>query len=162
MLYCLRQSMIVRCYGRNLADRYQLWKLQLWFFSSHNHFSQLASSRRAYAGYSPTFLLTMTFPSNSGAMSDPDPSTQMAWPTSRRDESMSPEEFRAPLPELLPNNGRAKPARDAKIEERQEEIGRKRLTSWDLFCLSISMLGAQIVWTVELGCVTVMSAQCTE
>ncbi|KAJ3869435.1 major facilitator superfamily domain-containing protein [Lentinula novae-zelandiae] len=31
------------------------------------------------------------------------------------------------------------------------KVLRKRLSTWDLITLSISMLGAQIVWTVELG-----------
>lgn len=29
--------------------------------------------------------------------------------------------------------------------------GKRQLTSWDLITLSISMAGAQIAWTVELG-----------
>lgn len=94
-------------------------------------------------------------------MNDPDPTTQMAWPTSHKDdEPLSPQGYRPPLPELLPNNLRA-PAgagsgsgRDPKLDENPpDEIGRKRLTPWNLFCLSISMAGAQVVWTVELGCV---------
>ncbi|KAJ3921497.1 hypothetical protein F5877DRAFT_35869 [Lentinula edodes] len=34
---------------------------------------------------------------------------------------------------------------------RKPKVLKKRLSTWDLITLSISMLGAQIVWTVELG-----------
>ena len=87
-------------------------------------------------------------------MSDADPPTQTNWPTTRKSTGpIPPEQLRTPLLERLPENVRtpANTTREPKLDKRQEEIGRKRLTPWDLFCLSISMLGAQVVWTVELG-----------
>ena len=102
----------------------------------------------------------MTFPSNADA--DPDPTTQMTWPSSRRSGSSShifksnypgghvesPQVERGPL-----NAGNAKALANA---------GRKkRLSTKDLIFLSISMAGAQIAWTVELGyvyhCLFIMS-----
>ena len=38
-------------------------------------------------------------------------------------------------------------------ESENDAIGTKRLSTVNLFNLSISMAGAQIAWTVELGCV---------
>jgi len=35
---------------------------------------------------------------------------------------------------------------------------KRKLSTWDLITLSISMLGAQIVWTVELGYVLYLDA----
>lgn len=77
--------------------------------------------------------------------SDPDPTTQIPWPAARSRQavqlpsppaSIEPSESRTP--EEVTKNG---PASAAK----------RRLTSWDLFTLSISMAGAQMAWTVELG-----------
>ena len=92
----------------------------------------------------------MTFPSNADA--DPDPTTQMPWPSSRRNASGS-------------HNFKDYPG--GAVESPQTERGplrldltkfagpgsKKRLTTKDLIFLSISMAGAQIAWTVELGCV---------
>lgn len=94
---------------------------------------------------------TMTFPSNADA--DPDPTTQMAWPSSRRNASGSktpksnyggvrpPQTERGPL--------KLDPATGVKIFV--NPAAKKRLTTKDLIFLSISMAGAQIAWTVELG-----------
>ena len=103
----------------------------------------------------------MTFSNNPDA--DPDPTTQMTWPSSRRSASGS---------HILKSNYPG-----GRIESPQVERGPlrldptapgvktlvypspKRLTTKDLIYLSISMAGAQIAWTVELGYVfhTVLS-----
>ncbi|THV08418.1 MFS general substrate transporter [Dendrothele bispora CBS 962.96] len=55
-----------------------------------------------------------------------DPTSQIAWPT--------------------------RPQRDSdEVGHQSEDSSVTQLTTWDLITLSISMLGAQIVWTVELG-----------
>ena len=96
----------------------------------------------------------MTFASNPDA--DPDPTTQMTWPSSRRNASG---------PSILKS-----PHGGAGVESPQTERGplrldlstanfktivnpptKRRLTTKDLIFLSISMAGAQIAWTVELG-----------
>lgn len=99
----------------------------------------------------------MTFPSNADV--DPDPTTQMTWPSGRRNtsgsnilksgyvggEAESPQAERGPL---RLNTG------NASIKTLVNPPGtKKRLTTKDLIFLSISMAGAQIAWTVELGCV---------
>jgi hypothetical protein len=97
----------------------------------------------------------MTFPSNADA--DPDPTTQMTWPSSRRNTSgshilksnyvggevESPQTGRRPL-----GLGTV-----ANIKTLMNPAPKRRLTTKDLIFLSISMAGAQIAWTVELGCV---------
>lgn len=95
----------------------------------------------------------MTFGTNTDA--DPDPTTQMAWPSSRRN---------APGSHILKSNYHG-----GGVESPQGERGplrlntttaniktlvnpnAKRLTTKDLIFLTISMAGAQIAWTVELG-----------
>lgn len=94
---------------------------------------------------------------------DPDPTTQMAWPTSSNsreslaigttanDAHLAPEErYRAPTGAQK----RKSPQRDVKqsgTPETTADIGRARLSTLQLFCLSVSMAGAQVAWTVELG-----------
>ncbi|KAF8630339.1 hypothetical protein AX15_002989 [Amanita polypyramis BW_CC] len=78
--------------------------------------------------------------------SDPDPTSQIPWPASRPRQTgnlefnteVNIDESRDHV--LLADNGKA-------------SVGdpKRQLTTWDLFTLSISMAGAQIAWTVELG-----------
>lgn len=74
-----------------------------------------------------------------------DPTTQITWPNSRRRESDSSnvlhDEPQIPYEQDTTMTGKPK-------------VLKKRLSTWDLITLSISMLGAQIVWTVELGYVS--------
>lgn len=79
---------------------------------------------------------------------DPDPTTQIAWPASHRSRttSNSPEETESVEQEsyqTIDGNGKQK--------QHASEPGRTRLSTWNLITLSISMAGAQIAWTVELG-----------
>ncbi|EJD01423.1 MFS general substrate transporter [Fomitiporia mediterranea MF3/22] len=66
------------------------------------------------------------------------------------DGTLPPEvRYRARVPQKgVPPQRDARPAVSA---PQPSEIGRKRLTTLQLFNLSISMAGAQVAWTVELG-----------
>jgi solute carrier family 45, member 1/2/4 len=55
------------------------------------------------------------------------------------------------MPEPSTNNDIA----DGAAKDRAAGTSRRRMTTWDLVNLSISMAGAQIAWTVELGYVLV-------
>lgn len=77
-----------------------------------------------------------------------DPTSQIAWPNSRsalrRESDSRSDESLVSTP--VPDQEATMPARARE--------SKKGLSSWDLITLSISMLGAQIVWTVELGYVS--------
>ncbi|KAJ3716334.1 hypothetical protein DFJ43DRAFT_1006864 [Lentinula guzmanii] len=75
-----------------------------------------------------------------------DPTTQLTWPSSRRRESDSSNVLRdeAQTPTAITEQ-------DTTMTGKSKALKKKRLSFWDLITLSISMLGAQIVWTVELG-----------
>ena len=117
-----------------------------------------SSVHRSTSVLSSSPVISMTFPS-AVASDDPDPTSQMAWPTRRQtNEPASPVEYRSPLD--LPQeqiqaqlNGRETRA-DAKrttVDQDLDDIGKRRLSAVDLFNLTVSMAGAQIAWTVELG-----------
>ncbi|THH10078.1 hypothetical protein EW145_g1578 [Phellinidium pouzarii] len=101
----------------------------------------------------------MSFPS----APDPDPTTQMAWPTTSTSRDGLATGDDTPLsgswpptpkkgsPQRIALKGTPNAATEAVAEDM--EIGRKRLTTFQLFKLSVSMAGAQIAWTVELGSV---------
>lgn len=89
----------------------------------------------------------MTFPPTTS--SDPD-TTQMAWPqrTGRANRSQhSLHRSRGSQGSSQSTEGDHKNT----PQPNTDEIGMKRLSTVDLFNLSISMLGAQVAWTVELG-----------
>ncbi|KAJ6539477.1 hypothetical protein B0H19DRAFT_361430 [Mycena capillaripes] len=70
-----------------------------------------------------------------------DPTTQVPWPTRPKPATSAGREAEAPDTE---ND----------VEEAAKKIvtpTKRRLTTWNLITLSISMAGAQIAWTVELG-----------
>ncbi|KIK37654.1 hypothetical protein CY34DRAFT_92369 [Suillus luteus UH-Slu-Lm8-n1] len=69
---------------------------------------------------------------------DPDPTTQIAWPASHRSRTTS-------------HSQQETQSADGSDKQHASEPGRTRLTTWNLITLSISMAGAQIAWTVELG-----------
>jgi solute carrier family 45 protein 1/2/4 len=92
----------------------------------------------------------MTFPSNIDA--DPDPTTQVTWPASRR-LHRDTAAINTPSAES-PQVERGSPPLDVGKPVNETLLpGKRRLTTLDLINLSISMGGAQIAWTVELGCV---------
>ncbi|KAF9653396.1 MFS general substrate transporter [Thelephora ganbajun] len=95
----------------------------------------------------------MTFASNADA--DPDPTTQMTWPSSRRNASSSGIlKSNYPRGAAESQTGRGPLRLDptiAGIKTLVNPAPKRRLTTKDLIFLSISMAGAQIAWTVELG-----------
>jgi solute carrier family 45 protein 1/2/4 len=70
------------------------------------------------------------------ADSEPDPTTQIPWPAASLETSVV---------------GECAGAGDRDGDRKTPKTSGKRLTQWDLITLSISMAGAQITWTVELG-----------
>jgi len=83
------------------------------------------------------------------ADSDPDPTTQLPWPSGRSRQAAGPDDASgATTPSTDDSVQRYAPESSNKVKV---EPGRRRLTTWDLITLSISMAGAQIAWTVELG-----------
>lgn len=76
---------------------------------------------------------------------DPDPTTQIAWPARQADpvhaDSSSETEDSATL---VPDGS-------PKKQTSPTEPSKRRLSTWNLITLSISMAGAQIAWTIELG-----------
>jgi solute carrier family 45, member 1/2/4 len=92
----------------------------------------------------------MAFPSNIPD-ADPDPTTQMPWPASRRlqrDAMHDSPAVESPQTERPAAIGSAKPTDD------MLQPGQRKLSTLDLIYLSVSMGGAQIAWTVELGYVS--------
>ncbi|TFK43415.1 major facilitator superfamily domain-containing protein [Crucibulum laeve] len=74
--------------------------------------------------------------------SDPDPTTQIPWPARTRQEDGTPSTSDAESSYDNPPEN---------IKDAHSPLVKRRLTTWDLITLSISMAGAQIAWTVELG-----------
>lgn len=81
---------------------------------------------------------------------DPDPTTQIAWPASngKRVRLNEPHVDDSSIGESSTgygsNQASGKPDKDA-------DPTLRRMSTWDLVKLSISMAGAQVAWTVELG-----------
>ncbi|KAJ7904651.1 MFS general substrate transporter [Mycena olivaceomarginata] len=73
-----------------------------------------------------------------------DPTTQVTWPT-RPKPSTSAEGSAQEAPDTDTS------AEEAAHLKRVLTPAKRRLSTWDLITLSISMAGAQIAWTVELG-----------
>ncbi len=87
----------------------------------------------------------MTLAPISGA--DPDPTTQIPWPGARKRSDRDVDPQGAPRS----NSNSRYNSRRPSIVSTRESHGKRRLSTFDLFNLSISMAGAQIAWTVELG-----------
>ena len=95
----------------------------------------------------------MTFPAN--VDSDPDPTSQIAWPArqgertrrgSNKHNGQNGRSGSRPSASRT-NGGVAKPAG----AEAESSGGKKRMSTLDLFNLSLAMGGSQVAWTVELG-----------
>ena len=99
---------------------------------------------------------------------DPDPTTQMTWLTSTSsneelNRSGGPSDGEGAQPEqqeryrdesrtrLDPKKSKAVQTSRREADNAGKDIGTRRLTSLQLFNLSVSMAGAQVAWTVELG-----------
>ena len=102
----------------------------------------------------------MTFPSNPDA--DPDPTSQIAWPARQgkpaRDQdadgqpkTLGEQDRRGSRSSTSRPNGGGKPVPSPSSSEADGSGGKRRMSTWDLFCLSIAMGGSQVAWTVELG-----------
>ncbi|KAL4242080.1 MFS general substrate transporter [Abortiporus biennis] len=79
------------------------------------------------------------------ADADPDPTTQIPWPNKNRVRVDAPQEVQQSPPNPVgPNASNGK--RDASPKSSEG-----RMSTMDLIKLSISMAGAQVAWTVELG-----------
>jgi solute carrier family 45, member 1/2/4 len=84
------------------------------------------------------------------ASSDPDPSFQLPWPRKNRTQN----EVDVIAEPSVQEQGEDPPNRQDptnKPPSYAEQPGRRRLSTWDLFTLSVAMAGAQVAWTVELG-----------
>ncbi|KAJ8523423.1 hypothetical protein ONZ45_g135 [Pleurotus djamor] len=78
---------------------------------------------------------------------DPDPTTQIPWPAARSKSSLtSPSQAGTPDGEHEPRLETV-----SKRAQSKSPVGKRRLSTWNLITLSVSMAGAQIAWTVELG-----------
>lgn len=90
---------------------------------------------------------------NVTADADPDPTTQMAWPTARHSKRAS--ESAEVVEEEFEGETRGERSSSSRKTDNVKAEGKKRMSMMDLFNLSVSMGGAQIAWTVELGYVAV-------
>ncbi len=93
----------------------------------------------------------MAFPASNDA-ADPDPTTQIPWPSRqtkrvRMSDSVERERARTMPPEATNSADLHQGGGNGK----EMDPARKRMSTMDLVKLSISMAGAQIAWTVELG-----------
>jgi solute carrier family 45 protein 1/2/4 len=78
-----------------------------------------------------------------------DPTSQVAWPAARgRQDQTHPDGNSPESNDALGANGNRNTHRS------KTPPGKRIMSTWDLVTLSISMAGAQIAWTVELGYVT--------
>lgn len=76
-----------------------------------------------------------------------DPTSQIPWPAARgvRQPGQTSESSTENSTLAAADGVNASPTKS------DTTPGRRRLSTWDLITLSISMAGAQIAWTVELG-----------
>jgi solute carrier family 45 protein 1/2/4 len=82
---------------------------------------------------------------------DPDPTTQIPWPGARKRSDPDPDDSRVSTPPANhdhTNDSSQRPSVGSRVDANGK---RRRLSTVDLVNLSISMAGAQIAWTVELG-----------
>ena len=94
----------------------------------------------------------MTFPTNVDA--DPDPTSQITWPGRQGDRGCrgSKHNLDDPRSSSRPSVSRANGSGLSKPPAAEAEgSGKKRMSTLDLFNLSIAMGGSQVAGTVELG-----------
>ncbi|KAF8165226.1 major facilitator superfamily domain-containing protein [Crassisporium funariophilum] len=77
---------------------------------------------------------------------DPDETSQIAWPAARRGRLQSSGES-----SVVDESAGTAPVKNGDTRRSKTPPGKSNLTTWDLITLSISMAGAQMAWTVELG-----------
>jgi len=95
----------------------------------------------------------MSFPTSEDA--DPDPTTQIPWPGTRSIRRQRRTDQEAGSSRLAPANESIDPSTylGGGSAPGDDEPGKRRLTTLDLFNLSVSMAGSQVAWTAELGSV---------
>ncbi|KZT12537.1 MFS general substrate transporter [Laetiporus sulphureus 93-53] len=93
----------------------------------------------------------MTFPDTADA--DPDPTTQIAWPSRNGKRARMQSAQGEPSEEETSNaNGSGQPNGKKRLSDSpDEELSGRRMSTLDLINLSIAMAGSQVAWTVELG-----------
>ncbi|THH12545.1 hypothetical protein EW146_g7599 [Bondarzewia mesenterica] len=95
----------------------------------------------------------MAFFTNADA--DPDPTTQIPWPGARKgSEGVVEQGSSSASSTSLEDNTDDQLVSDEtgpRTKSGEDDRGKRRLSTLDLFNLSISMAGAQIAWSVELG-----------
>lgn len=74
-----------------------------------------------------------------------DPTTQVAWPSRPSRNSDLPPDHASVSSTAIEQENVAQKANPKAV------AAKNRLTTWQLITLTISMAGAQIAWTVELG-----------
>ncbi|KAF8917872.1 MFS general substrate transporter [Mucidula mucida] len=75
-----------------------------------------------------------------------DPTTQISWPSRRMNDPSS-----VVAPRVEDRSSSQTPVQEAAAKANDTLPTKRRLSTWNLITLSISMAGAQIAWTVELG-----------
>jgi solute carrier family 45, member 1/2/4 len=85
---------------------------------------------------------------------DPDPTTQIPWPAAR---TRQPVTDNSSVAQETEERSRILVEDNVIVGEHVHKSvnilpGKPHLTTWNLITLSVSMAGAQIAWTVELGC----------
>lgn len=91
----------------------------------------------------------MAFPTNADA--DPDPTTQIPWPSKNRKQVRMQSPDAPPQADTPSTNGAGQSKPPKKSGGKDADPSRRRMSTLDLINLSISMAGAQVAWTVELG-----------
>lgn len=89
----------------------------------------------------------MTFSGNADA--DPDPTTQIAWPARNSKRSRMQASNEDVTQAESSSHGSSSPMKNG--ASGKDDGALRRMTTWDLINLSISMAGSQVAWTVELG-----------
>ena len=108
-------------------------------------------------------VTAMTFPSSADA--DPDPTTQIPWParpTHRRRASTINHPGSIAGSSTAIDDALGTAGKRVASPGKGDGAVKRRMSTWDLVKLSISMAGAQIAWTVELGCVVTLTSECNQ
>ncbi len=140
-MYCL---CVVCKHGANLRFRPALLSPRL---AIRHIYDRLSLHSPSFS--SPAPLLSITLMALPAVDPDPDPTTQIPWPGARKRSDRDPDDSLVSSPPANPTNDSS---RRPSVGSRADADGkRRRLSTLDLVNLSISMAGAQIAWTVELG-----------
>jgi len=90
----------------------------------------------------------MTIPVTADA--DPDAMSQTPWPARHRQRTTSSNPLDQPSSGTTVTSYQSIEGGNKAFQD-VPEPKRVRFSTWDLFTLSVSMAGAQVTWTVELG-----------